>query len=197
MHRHHIGIFGRVIRSIQTLSCFVFGWLLSQPFQYVNLASLPFCVCVLFFNRPFLFESMTLASKLVRCQAIEWMPHSSRPQSTPTYCCRCVASISADSLRWNIDPWTMLDLSNNRVSSRRFVTGDSSWRASCVLCSNRPNRPVHECHSTSICVEHYPRRPDRQPMSGQWIFPMNCASHPPNRPCTNRQRYRLPIQRWI
>lgn len=140
---------------------------------------------------------MTLTSKLVWCQAIEWTPHSNRPQSTPTYCCQCVASILADIHRWNIDPWTMLHLPNNRVCFRRFATDDSSWHALYVRDSSRPNRPAHLCRSTSICVEHYPRRPDRQPMNGQWIFPMNCVNHPPNRLCTNRRRYRLPIQRWI
>lgn len=51
------------------------------------------------FNWRFLFESMRPASMPARCQAIEWMPHSNRPQSTPTYCCQCVVSILADILR--------------------------------------------------------------------------------------------------
>lgn len=175
----------------------VFFPLLSNAYSSASLSMLiwqtyPFFV----FNWLFLFGSMKPASKRERCQAIGWMPHSIRPQSIPTYCCRRVASIWADSHRWNTDLWTMLGCANSRWCFRRFAMGDSNSGASLGRDSNRSNRPVRWCRNTSICVEHCPRQPSRPTMSDLLISPVIRAKHPPNRLCTSTQRYPPPIQWW-
>lgn len=165
----------------------------SVSFSMLIWQTYPFFV----FNWLFLFGSMKPASKRERCQAIEWMPRSNRPQSIPTYCCQRVASIWVDSHRWNTDPWTMPGCAHNRWWFRRFAMGDSNLGASLVRDSNRSNRPVRWCRNTTICVEHCPRQPSRPPMSDLLISPVNRVEHPPNRLCTSKRRYPPPIQWWI